>query len=283
MNSFLSTFFKDCKTAAAMRGNYMNFSEFPKNETKIVELYLEAKNSGDEVGKSAYTGMLLLRHWKDIRKLYEKCKTACIKGETVDDFAFIIYDRIIYALKYIERMQEDGEDIGSLNMQARINQAISTEVKNQFYFSNLDKHKANALAISTSTIIEGGKASDKSMTIEDTLVDESKTTFGSYDGVDDVVAYYTRKNRLLEAIFIERIGHGFSDEYTEKRAAKAIRNLPDNYSEMFAVKFPVAEKALCETINKIKKMKSAKIYSYMDAIFCELREKPDLVLSLRTN
>lgn len=280
MKTFLNQFFKECKEVASLRGNYMDFTEFPKNETKIANLYLKAEADNDEIGKSAYMSMLMLRHWKDIQRLYDRCKTAAIGGETKDDFAIIVYNRIMYAMKYA-RSGGSWNKLGSkISAQAAINMAISTEIKNQFYFSNLDKHMANANTVSTSTVINGS-SDDKAQTIEDLLSDESSGMSNYYTGVDDLVAYYVRRKQIRNAVIVDRMT-SYQGDYTDLRAAKSLRNLPDNYEQNFAHKFPVAYEQLCEVIVQIKQASPKKIKSYIELVKTDLRSKPELVECLRT-
>lgn len=281
MKTFLGTFFKECKNWALLRGNYMDFNEFPKNETKIANLYLKAEAEHDETGKNAYMSMLMLRHWKDIQRLYDRCKTAIISGETKDDFAIIVYERIMYAMKYARTGGSWNKLDSKISAQAAINMAISTEIKNQFYFSNLDKHKANANTMSTSVIINGG-SDDKAQTIEDMLPDESNTSRDGYSGINDLVAYYVRANKLCNAIVVDRMTQ-YQGEYTDLRAAKSLKNLPENYEQMFAKRFPVAYESLCAVVEHIKRSSSKKIKSYIELVKADLRSKPDLVDCLRAH
>lgn len=281
MKTFLGQFFRDCKDYASLRGDYMDFNEFPKNETKIANLYLKAEADNDEIGKNAYMSMLMLRHWKDIQRLYEKCKTAIIGGETKDDFAIIVYNRIMYAMKYARSGGSWNKLDAKISAQAAINMAISTEIKNQFYFSNLDKHMANANTMSTSTVINGS-SDDKAQTIEDLLPDESSGMSGYYSGVDDLVAYYVRHKQIRNAIVIDRMT-SYQGDYTDLRAAKSLKNLPDNYEYIFASRFPVAYENLCTVVSQIKQSNSKKIKSYIELVKADLRSKPELVKCLRAH
>ena len=195
----LTLYKKDLVAAAARLGNINDFERFPKNENLLAEGYIEYETRRNETldmlkkmdenpddysqeeyedlvyeakdlerKMESYLAALLLRHWKDINNLYQKCKT-CDSKNNIEDFSTIVYERVMYAFKYKAWLSNP-----KLNAQQCINMAISTEVKNQMYFSNLQKNVINATAHTTSldkTI--GTSSDDRETTLADTIADET--------------------------------------------------------------------------------------------------------------
>lgn len=299
----LQQFKKDCLTYANLVGNYMDYTKFPKNETLIADRYLQAVEEKNELHKNGYMAMLMLRHWKDISKLYNACKTTC-NGLTMEDYVSVIHDRIIYALNYHAWTIKPN-----LNAQQCINRAISTEKLNQFYFSNLDKNKANVGAISMEAT-KNSDSDDKDMTIADSIADDSTETVSA---ADSLIRFYAKKNKLVEAVILDTIAHGDSvtnttekttftyyekdlvtNEYKEVeckgrighsqfarlKTAKLLKNLPNNYEQTFAKKFSVPLDKASFAVNLIRTAQNPKIYKYLDNTLAELRTNKELVADL---
>lgn len=299
----LQQFKKDCLTYANLVGNYMDYISFPKNETLIADRYLQAVEEKNESHKNGYMAMLMLRHWKDISKLYNACKTTG-NGLTMEDYISVIHNRIMYALNYRAWATKPN-----LNAQQCINRAISTEKLNQFYFSNLDKNRANFGTISMDAI-KNADSDDKDMTLADSIADESTHTLSA---ADSLIQFYTKKNKLVEAVILDTIAHGDSvstssekasftyyekdavtNEYKEVegkgrigysqfarlKTAKLLKNLPSNYEQAFATKFSVPLDRAKTAVNLIRTAPNQKIYKYLDNTLAELRANKELVADL---
>ena len=325
MKTILEQFKKDCLTAASLVGDYMDYEKFPKNENLIANKYLIAFKENDEIGKNGYIAMLMLRHWKDINKLYIKCKSVG-NDLTVYDFSTIIYERIIYALNY-QSWNREKIDVNLLNKtcstntkeipadkklpcaQACINMSISTEIKNQFYFSNLDTNKANSLTLSLDKPLNLD-ADDMEMTLGSIIADSNSAKL--FNPVDTVVQMYLNKNKLMEAVIIDVIANGDTTvqtseskkeqqvivnkdnhlevsevkiknnyrEFSRRTTVKLLKNLPENYDKIFAIKFKIAYEKICKILNKIRKAKRPTLYEYVDSTITDLRNQSELIYSI---
>ena len=293
MNS-ITLFRKDLMTAAARLGDINDFKKWPKDETALANGYLEAEASGNEFMQDAYIAALMLRHWKDIRNLYSACRT-CDSKNDMNDFTTIIYDRIMYAFKYKKWI-----DNPKLNAQQCINQAISTERLNQFYFSNLDKNRANANTDSLDRVINAGH-DDRETTLADTIASDECV---GYTKADFVVQTYLSENKIIEAIVIDTIANGDTVksnvettvavdedgnkiktkektlEFWRYRTAQLLMNLPEDYQIKFEKKFKVAANHLNEAFNLLRTAKNQKIYKYVDNTLLDLRKHSDLILNI---
>lgn len=303
MNS-LQQFKKDCLTAAALVGNYMDYEKFPKDENIIANGYLKAVEDKNEVKQNGYLAMLMLRHWKDIGKLYNECKTTGNLNERAD-FSTIVWERIMYAMKYHRWNDEDS----NTNAQACINRVISTEKLNQLYNSNLDKNRANAGTMSMDTPINSD-SDDRETTLADTMADPHEG--GVISKADCVVQLYVDNDKLVEAIVIDTIANGdttkFTSEnttytYSEKnsetgeieevkvksktnyrefwryKAAQLLMNLPEDYEKLFAAKFHVAYEKICEAVNAVRTAKNPKIYKYLDNTIADMQAQKESIIA----
>ena len=319
MNTIMQ-FKKDLVLAAKRLGDINDFSVWPKDETKLANGYIEADETGNELMKEAYIAGLMLRHWKDINRLYTKCKT-CDSRNTLADFTTIVYERIMYAFKYKAWLKEGSK----LNAQQCINMAISTEVKNQMYFSNLQKNLSNATVnnISLDKTI-GNSSDDRETTIADTIADPNSCSF-TFSKVDDVIQEYINNNKIIEAIVIDTISNNPTtrsttetmveeklvetfDETTHKwivatnedgspktekvkykvsyvepwrfKAAEFLMNLPETYVEEFQKRFKVSAELLIKAYNAISTARNTKVYKYLDNTLAELRNNKDLIIQM---
>ena len=319
MNTIVQ-FKKDLVLAAKRLGDINDFDLWPKDETKLANGYLEAEANEDEYMKEAYIAGLMLRHWKDVNRVYTKCRT-CDSRNTLADFTTIIYERIMYAFKYKAWLKEGSK----FNAQQCINMAISTEVKNQMYFSNLQKNLSNATCNSVSldkTI--GTSPDDRETTIGDTIADPESGT-ASFSKVDVVIQEYLNQNKIIEAIVIDTISNNptmrqTTETKTEKRivesfdkdsgrlvveknedgsiktedvkvkvnyiepwrfkAAEFLMNLPEDYVKQFQKRFKVSAELLMAAYNTISTAKNQKVYKYLDNTLLELRKNKDMLLQM---
>lgn len=312
MNTLLA-FKADLVSAAARLGNINDFNLWPRDETKLANGYRQAVAEGKERLKNSYIAALLLRHWKDISKLYQKCKT-CDRKNTIYDFTTIIYERIEYALKY-----HRWTDKPNLNAQQCINQAIATEVQNQMYFSNLHKNKANAVANSISlddTIAVD--AGDRQTALVDTIADFNDKTASAK--VNDLIQYLIDNNKIIEAITVDGIANSQTAKITSeiklkdkivedengkpvyttegtikteqvkqkeyfieicrRKKAEFLMNLPLDYATNFQKRFKINESILLQVINEIATAKSSKIYKYVDGTTAYLQKNKELFREL---
>ena len=319
MNTIVQ-FKKDLVQAAKRLGDINDFSVWPKDETKLANGYIAAEEAGDEFMREAYIAGLMLRHWKDVNRLYTKCRT-CDSRNTLADFTTIIYERIMYAFKYRAWLKEGTK----LNAQQCINMAISTEVKNQMYFSNLQKNLSNATVNNVSldkTI--GNSTDDRETTIADTIADPDSDSF-AFSKVDGIIQEYLNKNKIIEAIVIVTISNNptmrvttetkvedrvvetfdkdlnkwvveknedgsvkmekvkYKVNYIEPwrfKAAEFLMNLPESYVEEFQKRFKVSAELLIEAYNTISTARNTKVYKYLDNTLAELRNNKEAILQM---
>lgn len=319
MNTIVQ-FKKDLVLAAKRLGDINDFELWPKDETKLANGYLEAEANKNEYMKEAYIAGLMLRHWKDVNRVYTKCRT-CDSRNTLADFTTIIYERIMYAFKYKAWLKEGSK----LNAQQCINMAISTEVKNQMYFSNLQKNLSNATCNNVSldkTI--GTSSDDRETTIGDTIADPESDGF-QFSKVDGIIQDYINQNKIIEAIVIDTISNNptmrvTTETKTEKRivesfdkdsghwvveknedgsvktedvkikvnyiepwrfkAAEFLMNLPEDYVVQFQKRFKVSAELLMAAYNTISTAKNQKVYKYLDNTLLELRKNKDMLLQM---
>ena len=337
MTSTLTLYKKDLVAAAARLGNINDFERFPKNENLLANGYIEFETKRNEaIAKledmeahpdsyasdeyedlqfdikalerkmEAYLAALLLRHWKDINNLYQKCKT-CDSRNSIEDFSTIVYERIMYAFKYRRWL-----DNPKLNAQQCINMAISTEVKNQMYFSNLQKNVANATAHTTSldkTI--GTSSDDRETTLADTIADPDSCRI--FSPIDDVIQFYINQDRVVEAIVIETIANNdtlkvttetktmqlekqvkdkktgevkteletvkYKVNYTELwryKIAQFLMDLPADYEETFRNRFKVAAEKIAMAVSAIRNAKNTKIYKFIDNTLADAKNNEEV-------
>ena len=290
----LGLFKQDLVACAARLGNINDFEKFPKDETLLANGYLKAKEDENELLQDSYLAALMLRHWKDIRKLYLKCIT-CDSMNEISDFSTIVWERIEYAFKYKRWL-----DNPKLNAQQCINMAISTEVKNQMYFSNLDKNRANANTDSLDRTINAGK-DDRETTLADTIASDIKT---GYSKADFVVQSYLSENKIIEAIVIDTIANGDTvkstvetiktkdengneivvksktNEFWRYRAAQLLMNISEEYKIKFQQRFKVAAEHLNSAFEQLQTAKNPKIYKFVDNTILDLRKHEELIKNI---
>ncbi len=292
MLTVLGLFKKECMAAASRLGDINNFEQFPKDETLLANGYLEADVQGNKVLAEAYIAALILRHWKDINKLYKKCFT-CDNKNTIEDFAMIVYDRIIYAMQYKAWLD------GSKTAQQCINQTLATEVTNQFYFSNLAKNKANANTYSLDNTVKQDQDGHETALI-DTIVDENSTSDTS--GADGLIQMYVNRKKLIEAVILDTIANQDSSrviketetyidsegneqkisvssrEFWPYVVVKALNALDANeYIDYFIGKYKAKKAEIQPIVESIKTTRNQKLYKSMDKVLTELRNNPALV------
>lgn len=319
MNTIVQ-FKKDLVQAAKRLGDINDFGVWPKDETKLANGYIAAEDAGDEFMRDAYLAGLMLRHWKDINRLYTKCRT-CDSRNTLADFTTIVYERIMYAFKYRAWLKEGTK----LNAQQCINMAISTEVKNQMYFSNLQKNLSNAIVnkVSLDKTI-GNSTDDRETTIADTIADPESDSF-AFSKVGGIIQEYLNKNKIIEAIVIDTISNNptmrvttetkveervvetfdkdlnkwvveknedgsvkmekvkYKVNYVEpwrSKIAKFLMNLPESYVEEFQKRFKVSAELLIEAYKAISTARNPKVYKYLDNTLAELRNNKEAILQM---
>lgn len=226
--STIIKYFNDLKiTANATVGDYNNYTLFPKDENLLANKYIEAKEVGNKRLQDAYISILMLRHWKDGANLYNRTKQVKTEADR-EDFIQTLYERIEYACKYA-RWKKDPK----VNAQQCIRQAITTEVKNIYYFSNLDKNKANFGTLSFETSLGGGAGGGKcgEVHIQDLLVSTNDpaavhsltadTKLQYEDPVvsdgSDLVQFFVNRNKIVEAIILDNIANNDVFKHTKKR------------------------------------------------------------------
>lgn len=344
MANTLALYKKDLVVAAARLGDINDFNKFPKDENLLANGYVEYETRRNETldmikqmeanpdscsqkdfrelqyeledlerKMESYLAALLLRHWKDINNLYQKCKT-CDSKNNIEDFSTIVYDRIMYAFKYKRWL-----DNPSLNAQQCINMAISTEVKNQMYFSNLQKNVVNATAHVTSLDKTIGKSSDdRETTLADTVADENSGC--TFSGVDSVIQEYINNNKVIEAIVIDTVANNptiritsqtktmevekqvkdkktgevktemetvkYKENYTEfwrYKAAEFLMNLPENYVDEFKKRFRISAEILMKAFTALSTAKNQKVYKYLDNTIADLKNNREMLMQMLSN
>ncbi len=316
----IELFKKDLVQAAKRLGDINDFSVWPKNETKLANGYIAAEEAGDEYMRDAYLAGLMLRHWKDVNRLYTKCRT-CDSRNSLADYTTIVYERIMYAFKYRAWLKEDSK----FNAQQCSNMAISTEVKNQMYFSNLQKNLSNATVNKVSLDKTIGNSTDgRETTIADTIADPDSDSF-AFSKVDGIIQEYLNKNKIIEAIVIDTISNNpttrtttetkvedrvvetfdkdlnkwiveknedgsvkmekvkYKVNYIEPWRFKAVEflvNLPESYVEEFQKRFKVSAELLTEAYKAISTAKNPQVYRYLDNTLADLRNNDEAILQL---
>ena len=342
---------EDLMVAASRLGNINDFDTWPKDETALANGYIEFETRRNETldllkdmdehpenftqeeydfvttesqkferEMESYLAALLLRHWKDINRLYQKCKT-CDSRNNLADFTTIVYERIMYAFKYRAWLKEGSK----LNAQQCINMAISTEVKNQMYFSNLQKNLTNA-AVNTISLDKtiGKESDDRETTIADTIADPESGAVG-FSKVDGVIQDYINRDKIVEAIIIDTIANNATMKITTEtemktrivetfnkdenkwvveknddgsvkteevkckvnyiepwryKTAEFLMNLPESYVEDFQKRFKVSAELLLEAYKAISTARNTKVYKYLDKTVADLRNNKDMLLQM---
>lgn len=277
-DSVLIDFAAQCKVQAALLGDYKSLTV-----EQLADGYISASEAKDEDLRNQYMSALLLRFWFTIKNLYNSTKSAVGTTYSQEDFITTVYNRIEYACKYRAWRDVDKK----LNATQCINRAISTEVKNIFYRSNLDIHKANINSISLDTPFDsGGIDSD---VFEDTIIDED-----SYDkqsksdlAARSYIQSFVNKDKLVEAIILDTIAfnnadrvdkvrkkavdsegkeYGYTEVYSsfwKARAIKYLNTLPKWYAKYFKANYEVREDLLDVALQAIRSASGQKLNRYM--------------------
>ena len=223
-DNILIDFGQQCRECCACLGDYTKISI-----DDLANNYIKATNENNRHLKDVYISALILRFWSKIKQLYNKTKSAHQMGP--EDFITIIYNRIEYACKY--HAWTDPEK--NVNAEACINRAISTEALNMYYFSNLDKYRANANALS----IEMNYANDEDNdTISDILEEEDPDDAYAQSDVaaKSYIQSFIDKNKVVEAIILDTIAFSNQDAIkveTTKKKAKDSNDEEYKYKETY--------------------------------------------------
>ena len=244
----------------------------------------EAIDNKDEYNYNLYFGALASNFTYRRPEIDRKIYTLKLGEEGPID---VITKGIIRAFDYCA-WQDPNKHISA---QQAINQCISTEILNLFYFSNLDKNSANYNTASFSTPLKSNKdsADNKVQTLEDKLA-ASSPKIKSLGKVEAIIREYIMKDKLLTALVIDNIAFADSEKVTKEvnktedgksvqmyrefsltRLKKNIVELDDNYSEYFTTKYDVAKEKITKLINEIKETTGNKLRSQISNCLLDLK------------
>lgn len=241
-------------------------------------------NPDDQEAKTEqekYLAAIMLKSWTQVNNLYQKTKT--VSSLDYEDFITVLYERINYACKY--RAWQDPAK--HTNFQACLNQAIATEVKNIYYFANLDKYRMQFNTTSLDTPLDS--SDDESDTIGTTIEydDTESKQIRSSDNVRSFVQQFIDKDKIVEAIILDTIAFndtiktetsrksyinevGEKDYYKETitsfwsyRTMQYLNDLPKNYKKYFTTKYSINDKIFDAAFDALNKATNQKKYKYI--------------------
>lgn len=298
----LKLFFNNLKHSASKVGGHEDYKLYPKDETKVANLYLEARANGNKILEEAYLAILMLRHWKDGENLYNKTRTTAFAIDK-EDIMQVLFERIQYACSYAGWNKNP-----KLNAQQCIKMAISTEVKNMYYFSNLDKYKANFYTMSMDAPLkEGGDGDDKAANLGNIISEDNgfDIKHGLYETSDtylssgaDIVNTFIKTNNIVEAIILDTIANNdvfreqktitktidpetnktrthkrVTQEFWPHKLVQALNALPISYFNYFIDKYKVKPEIAQIAIDQIGKSSNTKLYKYINSTLDKARER----------
>lgn len=275
---------RDCKVYAGRLGDYQKISV-----DDLANGYCKALDEKDDYMIETYLAALMLRFWYQIGRMYERTKTIGLHEK--EDFFSILAERINYACKY--RAWQKPES--TTNAQACINMAIATEIKNQFYFANLDKNKASSNVASLYDPLEG----DADRTYADLFEDEDATVAIENNDTDYIIQGYVDENKIVEAIIADTIAYkdvfkhekkivkgtdedGNAVKYTERysqfwpyKLVQELNALDEEYIKYFTKKYTISYAKFEAAFNAIKKANNQKKYKYLQGTLDTLKSSFD--------
>lgn len=256
----------------------------------LLDRYCEALDSNDREAQGKYISALCLRCWNKISYLQNRCASLHLSG---DECWELLVDRINYACKY--RIWQDKTK--KIKAETALNQAIATEVKNQYYFSNLHKNILNHTSVSLDASIKASDSDDKDMTLADVVNGNDYEMLESTICVRNLVQKYINEDKLIEAIISDRLaftspfktkkhteaqkgtdGRDVKVRYTTQEYSKALlaaelQGLSSEFARYFVKNYKIkSHEALKQAILKLRGASSAKKSNYIRQTFSGLRE-----------
>lgn len=174
---------------ASALGNYQSISK-----TDLANGYVDAEESGDDVGRSRYISALMLRYWY---KIFEWAKDVNLKLD-LDDYASWLYEAIQLACQYKRWRNPSDKLYNDPNGPDKVFNTWFTTVRLRHYdIINTDKRRINYYAYSMEESIEiHGDAAD-ALNMVDSLA--------KYDDIKDIIQSYINSGKILEAAVLNSI------------------------------------------------------------------------------
>jgi len=244
----------------------------------------EAIDNKDSYNYNLYFGALTINFIYRRPEIERKIYTLKL-GETgaID----VITKGVLRAFDYCAWQNPDKHT----SAQQAINQCISTEILNLFYFSNLDKNSANYNTASFNAILKNNKNDNESrgQTLEDKLAAPMPMR-RALSKVESLIREYISKDKLLTALVIDNIAFADSEKVTKEvtktesgkdvkiyrefsltRLKKNLLELDDVYLNYFADRYTVSVSKVSEVINDIKELPSAKLRAKISNCLLDLK------------
>lgn len=281
MTDSLTQFKLNLESKAKMAEGYARSVRDPKLVTLWADRYCEAMDKGDEQGKDVYISALMLKSWDQIKKMYEKTKTAWMYS--YEEYTSILYRCIMVACRY-RAWQKPGS---KTNAQACINQAIASRgVAEIMYDSNRDTKKANVNALSMDAPIDD---SDGRTTFAETIVDEGGGMGQTEEklAIEGFVQHYINDNKIIEAIVFDTIafddcfrdvksvktvkteeGRSFryavrNSEFKKTECKRCLSSLPEDYDKYFFSRYSVDKDALEASLKTLRASNDQKLSRFI--------------------
>lgn len=281
MTDSLTQFKLNLESKAKMAEGYARSVRDPKLVTLWADRYCEAMDKGDEQGKDVYISALMLKSWDQIKKMYEKTKTAGMYS--YEEYTSILYKCIMVACRY-RAWQKPGS---KTNAQACINQAIASRgVAEIMYDSNRDTKKANVNALSMDAPIDD---SDGRTTFAETIVDEGGGMGQTEEklAIEGFVQHYINDNKIIEAIIFDTIafddcfrdvksvktvkteeGRSFryavrNSEFKKTECKRCLSSLPEDYDKYFFSRYSVDKDALEASLKTLRASNDQKLSRFI--------------------
>lgn len=244
-----------------------------------------------------YVSAIMLKSWTQVNNLYQKTKT--VSNMSYEDFVTTLYERINYACKY--RAWQDPTK--HTNFQACLNQAIATEVRNIFYFANLDKYKMSNSTISLDTPLDSSDSDSDTIGTNIEYEDTDMINSQSSDSAVSFIQQFINNDKIIEAIILDTIAfndttktetsrkayidaEGNKDYYKETmssfwsyRTMQYLNALPTNYRSYFKSKYKVNDTVLDVALNKLNSVPNQTKYRYINKTLNLAKSSAGLLLN----
>ena len=281
MADSLTQFKSELESRARMAEGYARSVRDPKLVTLWADRYCEAMDKGDERGKDVYISALMLKSWDQLKKMYEKTKTAGMYS--YEEYTSILCKCIMVACHY-RAWQKPGS---KTNAQACINQAIASRgVAEIMYDSNRDTKRANVNALSMDAPIDD---SDGRTTFAETIVDEGSGIEQTKErlAIEGFVQHYIDDNKIIEAIIFDTIAFDDcfrdsksvktaeteegetvkyvvrSSEFKKTECKRCLSSLPEDYDKYFFARYSVDKDALEASLKTLRASNDQKLSRFI--------------------
>lgn len=281
MTDSLTQFKLNLENKARMAEGYTRSARDANLITLWADKYCEALDKGDELQKDIYISALILKSWDQIKKMYDKTKTAGMYS--YEEYTSILYKCIMVACQY-RAWQKPGS---KTNAQACINQAIASRgVAEIMYDSNRDTKRANVNALSMDAPVDD---SDGRTTFAETIEDEDSGIKQTEErlAIEGFIQHYINDNKIIEAIIFDTIAFDDcfrdskltkivqteegrtlkytvkSSEFKKTECKRCISHLPENYDRYFFEKYSVDKDALEASLKTLKASNDQKLSRFI--------------------